>query len=129
VSPSDPELGGLVDQVSGRPLDGGTILSRIVRSPTETFEQMNRISAAGARRLHKTLVAMAWDAAREQLEARSPSRVRDMRLAQLKPYIESHSPTQKSIAHACEIVTPQRPSYIRPGCFRLGVAIHLDSSD
>jgi AraC-like DNA-binding protein len=72
---------------------------------TETFEQMNRISAASAKRLHKTLVAMAWDAVREQLEPHSPMRVRDIQCAQLKAYIESRLADPKlsveSIAHAC----------------------------
>jgi AraC family transcriptional regulator, positive regulator of tynA and feaB len=106
--PAEPELGGLADQVSGRPLAGGTSLSRIMRSTlTETFEEMNRISGAGAKRLHNTLVAMAWDAAREQLEERSPLRVRNMHLAQLKAYIESHLANPglsvESIAHACRM--------------------------
>ena len=104
--PSDEELGGLVDHVIGRPLDGRTGLSRIMRATlTETFEQMNRVSAAGSRRLHNTLVSMAWDAVREELEPRSPLRVHDMQCAQLKAYIESHLAdpglSVESIAHAC----------------------------
>jgi AraC family transcriptional regulator, positive regulator of tynA and feaB len=50
---------------------------------------------------------MAWDAAREQLEARSPLPVRDMQCVQLKDHIETHLAdpglSVESVAHACRM--------------------------
>lgn len=106
--PSDPEQRRLLSEGAACRFDGRVGVSRILQKTlVEVFAQLNCLAPASGLGLRAAVVAMLWDALREQLAAPAAANCRDVLNARAKAYIEAHLSdpdlSVESIAEACEV--------------------------
>jgi len=83
--PSDTESRDLIDRAAVRRWSAKAGMSRVLHTTLiETFSQIDRLHARSRSSVRRALVAMAWDAVREQLELPPPGVHRDVVCARIK---------------------------------------------
>jgi AraC-like DNA-binding protein len=105
--PSDPEQQRLLSKAAAYRFDAKVGVSRILQKTlVEVFGQLNCLARTSGLGLRAALMAMLWDALREQLAAPAALSCRDVLNARAKAYIEAHLSdpdlSVEGIAEACE---------------------------
>ena len=105
--PTDPELLRLLRERAAHRFDGRVGVSRILQKTlVEIFGQLSCLAPGSRFGLRAAIMAMLWDAVREQPAASAAPSCRDVLTARAKAYIEAHlgepDLSIESIAASCD---------------------------